>query len=447
MSRNHITLSFILLFILIFFTYPAKAAHEYTIDINKTYQEIEGFGASVAWYENYVTAHPNKAELYDVMFKELDLDFLRLQNWYGKRERVGQYEAEIIREAEKSLGRPIKVLISSWTPPEDLKSNAHLHGGTLIKENGEYAYDKFADYWYQSLLAYAEAGIVPDYISIQNEPDYEATWNSCVFAPTETEELAGYDKALAAVYEKLHQEMENPPLLLGPETIGLGYSEFYKYLEYMNLDYVYAIAHHLYSGGDYANPATFTYGMNKLAEDYKDKPKFQTEFERGKDGLKTAWLIHTSLVEENVNAYFYWDLIWDNGGLVFLESPYYKYQWRSEKGFYRTDEYYAFKHFSGFIKSGFYRIEVEEGHNRIKVSAYISPDNKELIIVGINTLVIEQKIKLNIHDFNFSESEIYTSVFVKDGEKMAYEGLLDEEGFLLLPQHSIVTIRLLADSI
>ncbi|NLZ54707.1 MAG: hypothetical protein GX892_16510 [Thermoanaerobacteraceae bacterium] len=184
-----------------------------------------------------------------------------------------------------------------------------------------------------------------------------------------------------------------------------------------------------------------------MAEDYKDKPKFQTEFERGDDGLKTAWLIHTSLVEENVNAYFYWDLIWDNGGLVFLESPYYKYQWRSEKGFYRTDEYYAFKHFSGFIKSGFYRIEVEEGHNRIKVSAYISPDNKELIIVGINTLVIEQKIKLNIHDFNFSESEIYTSVFVKDGEKMAYEGLLDEEGFLLLPQHSIVTIRLLADSI
>ena len=445
--RNHICKLFILLFIFLSFTYIAPGAgYEYTIDINKSYQEIEGFGASIAWYENYVTANPNKAELYDVMFKELDLDFLRLQNWYGKRDRVAQHEAEIVREAEKSLGRPIKVLITSWTPPQDLKSNNHLHGGTLIKENGAYAYDKFADYWYQSLLAYAEEGIVPEFISIQNEPDYNATWNSCLFAPTETEELAGYDKALAAVYEKLHQEMENPPLLIGPETIGIGYTDFYKYLEYMNLDYIYAIGHHLYNGGDYANPATFKHGMNKLAEDYKDIPRFQTEFERGDDGLKTAWLMHTTFVEENANAYFYWDLIWDNGGLIFLESPYFKYQWRTEKGFYRTDEYYAFKHFSRYIKAGFTRVDVDEGHNRIKVSAYISPNRKELVIVGINTQVVEQRIKLHVPGFNFTDSELYKSVFVKEGKKFEYEGSINDERAVSLPPHSVITVRLLAEN-
>ena len=108
MRKIHISLFFILLFILLFFTYSAEAAHEYTININKPHQVIEGFGASIAWYENYVTAHPNKAELYDVMFKELDLDFLRLQNWYGKRERVGQYEAEIIREERSPWDVPLR---------------------------------------------------------------------------------------------------------------------------------------------------------------------------------------------------------------------------------------------------------------------------------------------------------------------------------------------------
>lgn len=83
--RNHICKLFILLFIFLSFTYIAPGAgYEYTIDINKSYQEIEGFGASIAWYENYVTAHPNKAELYDVMFKELDLDFYDCRTGMGK---------------------------------------------------------------------------------------------------------------------------------------------------------------------------------------------------------------------------------------------------------------------------------------------------------------------------------------------------------------------------
>ena len=69
-------------------------------------------------------------------------------------------------------------------------------------------------------------------------------------------------------------------------------------------------------------------------------------------------------------------------------------------------------------------MDVDEGHNKVKVSAYISPDKKELIIVGINTLVVEQEMKLNIPGYMFSESEIYTSVFLKEGKKFAMKALL-----------------------
>ncbi|MFP4016928.1 MAG: hypothetical protein ACLFUI_07825 [Halanaerobiales bacterium] len=413
------------------------------MDLEETYQEIVGFGASIAWYDNFVTGHPNKDEIYDVIFRELGIDILRLQNWYGKRDRVGEHTAEIVEEAEKSLGHPISIMITSWAPPAELKSNGDVkYGGTLIKENGEYAYDRFADYWYDSLLAYEDVGIVPEYISIQNEPDYKADWNSCLFAPTETDELAGYDRALEAVYNKFQQEMDNPPKLLGPETIGIGYQEFYDYLEAVNFEYIYGIAHHLYRGGEHNNPTSFRYSMNQLDEKYGDIPLFQTEFERGDNGYRTAWLIHNALVEENVEAYLYWDLIWDNGGLVGIENPWFTAQWRTEEGYYRSDEYYSMKHFSGFIDPGYTRVDIGGGSNKIKLSAFISPDNDEIVIVGVNTLILDKEIKIETPGFNIDKSNAYKSVFIEGGEKFVELGSLSEGNTVSIPAHSVVTIVL-----
>ncbi len=436
----------IIIILILYISLPilsVEVENEYTIDTNKTYQEMVGFGASIAWYDNFLTAHPNKEEIYDVIFEELGLDILRLQNWYGKRSRVGEYTEEIVEEAEKSLGYPVKILITSWAPPRELKSNDDVkNGGTLKKVNGEYVYDQFADYWYDSLKAYEKVGIVADYISIQNEPDYEADWNSCLFMPTETDEFAGYDKALDAVYKKLNKEMEDPPKLLGPETIGMGYTEFYNYLEEMNIDYIYGIAHHLYRGGTHSNPTSFRYNMQQLDKKYKDMPKFQTEFERGDNGFKTAWLIHNALTEENVNAYLYWDLIWDNGGLVVLENPWFKTQWRTDKGYYKSEEYYALQHYSKFIGKGYKRVDVNGGSNKIKVSAFISPDKKELVFVAINTLILEKEITLTFPNFMILDTEIYQSVFVNDGEKFVELGPLKENKKISIPAHSMVTLKI-----
>ncbi|HLV10352.1 MAG TPA: hypothetical protein VKY40_09090, partial [Halanaerobiales bacterium] len=282
-----------------------------------------------------------------------------------------------------------------------------------------------------------------DYISIQNEPDYEADWNCCLFAPTETDELAGYDKALEAVYEKLQQEMADPPLLVGPETIGIGYLEFYKYLEEINTDHIYAIAHHLYRGGEHSRPDSFNYSLRQLNEKYPDKPKFQTEFERGENGFNTAWLIHNSLVEGNINAYLYWDLIWNNGGLVFLENAYFKTQWRTEKGYYKTDEYYALQHYSKFIGEGYTRVEISGTNNKLKLSAFISPAEDELVIVGLNTLLVEKDIKLNIPGFTYSSSEVYSSVFPGEEKRFHDEGPLSADNTISIPAYSVVTVRLI----
>lgn len=89
--------------------------------------------------------------------------------------------------------------------------------------NGGYAYTNFASYSYDSLAAYASNGITPQWISIQNEPDFAAGYASCRFDSTEDTvngtNYASYSKALDATYQRL-SVMASPPKLLAPRSIG-----------------------------------------------------------------------------------------------------------------------------------------------------------------------------------------------------------------------------------
>jgi len=94
--------------------------------------------------------------------------------------------------------------------PAYLKSNNDKSNGGTLKytvTDGkvEFDYAGFASWWNASLDNYNANGIYPKYISIQNEPDWDAPYESCLMRPSETvnatDTLAGYNKALDAVYE------------------------------------------------------------------------------------------------------------------------------------------------------------------------------------------------------------------------------------------------------
>ncbi len=82
------------------------------VNVDEEYQTITGFGASLAFYENWLTAHPNKAEIYDVIFSELSLDILRVRNAHGYDSGMIGRVKEFARAAEKSLGHPIDILLT-----------------------------------------------------------------------------------------------------------------------------------------------------------------------------------------------------------------------------------------------------------------------------------------------------------------------------------------------
>ena len=69
-----------LLFIAVLLSVPSYGATG-QININTRHQTIEGFGAAGAWYEGWLTAHPNRETLYNLFFESgEDKQLFRLTN-------------------------------------------------------------------------------------------------------------------------------------------------------------------------------------------------------------------------------------------------------------------------------------------------------------------------------------------------------------------------------
>ncbi|MFA5785208.1 MAG: glycoside hydrolase family 30 beta sandwich domain-containing protein, partial [Phycisphaerae bacterium] len=341
----------------------------------------------------------------------------------------------------------LKIMISAWSPPAELKSNDSIRGGgTLKKKDGKYVYDEYANWWLESLLAYKAAGVDVDYVNIQNEPDYTAKWDSCLLEPTETNEIAGYDAAFEAVWQKLNKEMgTDMPKMLVADSSGLDRID--EYIDNIDdLSHVYGYAHHLYNcfgdGDDIpgcgAAPDRYITRMDEFRTDYGNKPRIQTEYEHEadtwEDAINSAITIHNFLTVEEGCAYLYWELFWGpSSGLVSLMDP---------NTIRINPVYYTFKNYSAYISSGWYRIGAENDNDDLKVSAYTSPDGKKATVVIINTSKDTGiTAQLGLSGFEASDGKIYRS---SETEKCEPVGKYESGAELKLPAYSVTTIVLWA---
>jgi glucuronoarabinoxylan endo-1,4-beta-xylanase len=132
-------------------------------------------------------------------------------------------------------------------------------------------------------------------------------------------------------------------------------------------------------------------------------------------------MIFQSLTVENVTAFLYWDLIWSEGGLVNLEFPWDKSRWTTSKGYYRTKDFYVFKHFSAFIHPGWTRIGTSSNTEQIKTAAFLSSSNDSATFVVINRSTTDSfKIRLQIPGFIINEAVAYSTDENKNFETSDY---------------------------
>jgi glucuronoarabinoxylan endo-1,4-beta-xylanase len=427
------------------------------IDTRTQHQTLTGFGASVAYDEGEITSHPEKAALYKTLFADLGLDVLRLRNRYGDTGDDDLTTATaLLAAAATSLGRTPTVFMTSWSPPAALKaSNAVECSGnpgkcTLAKDaSGAYDYAGFATYWRSGLDAYAAAGVTPDFIGIQNNPDWFPTASemgaACVFLPAEGSTMVtvdgvavsvqypGFAEAQAATLSAL-SGLASPPKILAPETADFTkLADYESALDPASLD---ALAHHLYGVDPQNVDLTGLAGLGDLATSV-EKPVFQTEMQA--DGLGTALLIHYATAVEGASAYLQTTLTSSATGpttnpdaLVFLDAT----------DFTVLDPYYAMQHFALHTDPGWTRVDATSSDADLLTSAWLAPDGSALTVILVNGGATDLDPKLDLtYAGNFAHSDITRTVF-GGVERAADLGSLSAQAVLTVPSRSIVTVAL-----
>jgi glucuronoarabinoxylan endo-1,4-beta-xylanase len=385
-----------------------------TVDVTERHQTLVGFGGAVAFYTNFLA--PRTDDIFKALFVDLGIDILRVANWYqnqsasGTTLDTGFTDADtvaIVQKATAAMGHPPKILMSSWSPPAYLKSNGVTKGtrGTLLRAAGTYDYAQFADWWVRSIAAYTAQGVVPDYISLQNEPDFfNAGWETCQLDTAEDATNAGYGRALDAVSAEIAGSTLDPkPKIIGPENSGAN-NGVQRYLNNMSAASFDVVAHHLYNGGMAGNdpaPDSFATSMTNVANAAANaggKPIFMTEFAPQAPSLfNTAWMIQDALTTEGVSAYIYWGLIWAPpaagaapAGLVTITGA------APSSPYTINDTYYAMKHFARWTDPDWVRVGAASSAAEVRSSAFLSPDGASLTVVLLNTDTADHVVSVGI---------------------------------------------------
>jgi len=435
-------------------TATSLASAHVAIDLQTRFQTLSGLGATLAYAEPEVIQYSNANELYSAMFADLGLDTLRLRNRYGY---FGDNDlasaATIVNAGTASLGHRPTVVLASWSPPGSLKSNGSTvcqgeeDSCTLVRQaTGGFDYDAYAGYWRDSLDAYAAVGVVPDYVAIQNNPDFIPTaakpLEGCKFLPTEGPltvsvggkerplQFPGYAEAIRAVLGRF-QGLGVVPKIIAPEASGASLvSDFVRYLDPSSFD---AIGHHLYGSVPGSPDLNQLRQLHEMSQS-SGRPVFQTEM--AADGLGTAVLLHHTLVTEGASAYLQNAIVGpsvESGALIVVADSKLALQ----------PAYHALRQFSRFTDPGWVRAQADSDQASLLVSTWISPKGAVTVVV-VNAEVDSFDVELGLEVTSAAHSQVTRTVF--DGvERSADLGSLPSNRIVRVPGHSVVTVAVDGD--
>jgi O-glycosyl hydrolase len=415
------------------------------------YQSLIGFGAAVGFGEAEIVSHPRSAALYRAAFADLGLDVIRLRDRYGRTGDDDLSTSRAIVDAfESGIGRTPTVLLSSWSPPASLKANGAVNCGasdacTLRQVAGAFDYAGFGAYWRSSVDAYVAAGVVPDYVGIQNNANWQPgagqMSEACKFLPVEgtapvvtssgtvNMPFAGYAEALDATLAAF-AGLADPPRILAPET-----SDFESVADYANelpSASVDALAHHLYGVDPTAIDTSALSDMGTLGS-VMGKPIIQTEMQA--DGFSTAVLAHHVLAVEGASAYVQAALTGPTTGPYTNPNALLGI---SSTDFALQEPYYALQHFALDTDPGWVRVDAVSSRVNVLASAWLSPAEDALTVVLVNQGVREHPVELTL-DVAFAGATVHRTVF--DGsERFADLGSLPADGVVVVPPRSVVTV-------
>lgn len=415
---------------------------EIRIDRSKTYQQLEGFGASGAWWAQCVggwdhidpvSGMPVRDRISQLLFSKtqgIGLGTYRYNIGAGSAQsgkgdienplrRTQTFETApgvydfsrdenavyMLKQAVKDGARDVILFVNS--PPERLTRNgkAHCDKGLLPKENlAPHNYRAFVDYCLDITEHFLREGLPVRYLSPVNEPLW--LWNGgqegCHYRP----------KSAGRVLKVFAEEMDARPALQHVRLSGLENGDirwFNKSYTRSLLKYdavrrrVDSVDLHSYflpflPGPLFSNRKAFLRRfrrwMDRRWPGVAVKMSEWTHMQGGRDkGMDSALIMANVIYEDlsilNVTAWQHWIAVSEVDycdGLIYINL--------ADRSFEMTKRYYATGNFSKFIPSGAVRVQIGSDDPALKLLAF-KKDGKTTVI-AINDAEREKPLTLPV---------------------------------------------------
>ncbi len=346
---------------------PTKIA----INPQTTYQTISGFGGANRMWGTQSLKPAEATKAFGLNDGELGLSIFRVRLSSNKNE--WSIITEAVKEANKN---GVKVLASPWSPPPVLKDNNSDIRGVLLPQN----YKAFKDYINEFIAYQAQNGAKIDVVSIQNEPDWKPTYESCDWT---ADDMINFLKAPGQIVGAK---------LAAPESLNFNQNMTNAILSNDSAAAkIDIVAGHIYGGGLAKFP---------LAEQ-KKKEIWMTEYllnlNTGNTGaaawstysesaiwaesIKMLGTVHDAM-SNNWNAYIWWYL-----------HRFYSFIGDGEQNTINGSVLkrgYAFSHFSKYVRPGFVRIGVDvPSSSSLKITAYKKDAQTIVVIINPETFAVK----------------------------------------------------------
>jgi len=285
-----------------------------------------------------------------------------------------KYRLPFIKRALATSGGRLRLYASPWSPPGWMKTNGEMkHGGKLLPEYRQ----TWADYFVKYVKAYAAEGVPIWGLTVQNEALATQVWESCIFTANEER-----DFVRDYLGPTLHKSgLADVKLMIWDHNRGLVYQRAaaaYKDPEASR--YIWGTAFHWYVGNHHDN-------VRQLHDAFPDKALLFTE-----GSVRGTWEAAFRLAQNVIRDLNNWTTGWTVWNLLLDDSGGPRHAGGLMGGTIvnadlQTGEltfnppYYAFGHFSRFIKPGARRIVCTSSSDDFLATAFLNPDGKIAVVV------------------------------------------------------------------
>ncbi len=414
------------------------SAIDVSLDLTTTYQTIDGFGAFLGWGPDLLIPHvidigmsmprfgiigtelehtndnsdPNIIDFDNINYSALNMDFMKH-----------------LKEQADCVD---KIIITYWSPPAWMKKNKCLSADNWATDNIllPHFYEEYAEDVIALIKAVKkETGFDVYALSLQNEPQFNEPYDSCVIFWNQYAEMVGVIGPILEA-EGITTKLFFPEALLAQGRID-------DYIHTLNADpiarqYMDIVAVHNYDsdGINVGGPGAAGWAnIWSWAQETPAKPTWMTETSghanNWNGALTLAGNIYNALYYGNASAWVFWSFAVSSGsdvfGLIVNNEP--------------TSRYYVSKQYYKYVRPDAVRVSAVSAHSDILALAFHHETNGKVTVVLTNRGSAPRVVDVTGVDLP-KTYESYTTSEYRNFER----GPDVVNGLVLIPPSSLTTL-------